>query len=140
MNTQFFFIKVSDNLSKLRTICQICQKHFMLRDNLLIFTQDKIAAAFIDELIWKMPQESFLPHVISATSCDEKIVITTIPRNLNQAQVLINLSSKVTTMSQEFATIYELLDETSEDKLKLSNERLQNYKAMNYPVTILSSL
>lgn len=94
MNTQIFFINVNDNLSKLRSIYLLCQKHFLLRDNLLIFTQDKIAASFLDELLWKMPQESFLPHTISAISTDEKIVITTISRNLNKAQVLINLSSK----------------------------------------------
>jgi hypothetical protein len=32
------------------------------------------------------------------------------------------------------------MDATSEEKLKLSEERLSNYKAMNYPVMILSKV
>jgi DNA polymerase-3 subunit chi len=135
---QFFFINVSDNLSKLSSIVSTCKKHFLNRDSILIFTQDKIAAQFIDDLLWKMPQESFMPHSITSQLTDEKIVITTIPKNLNKAQILINISAKPATFCNEFEIIYELMDATTEEKLKLSKERFDSYKAMNYNLSLIS--
>lgn len=134
---QIFFINVSDNLSKLSAIVSTCKKHFLNRDSVLIFTQDKIAAQFIDDLLWKMPQESFMPHTIASQSTDEKIVISSIPRNLNKAQVLINISPKPATFCNEFEIIYELMDATTKEKLQLSKERFESYKLMNFNLSLI---
>jgi DNA polymerase IIIc chi subunit len=137
---QIFFISVSDNLSKLSIIGKVCQKHFLLRESIQIQVQDENSAKFIDDLLWKNPIVSFLPHNIASSECNEKIIITTTPRNLNQASILINLTSKASTIVDEFALIYELLDKTNQEKHQFSLEKIKTYEKMKANLTYIENL
>jgi DNA polymerase IIIc chi subunit len=137
---QIFFMTASNNLSKLSIIGKICQKHFLLRESIQIQVQDEYSAKFIDDLIWKNPIVSFLPHNITNIESNEKIIITTTPRNLNQASILINLTSKASTIVGEFALIYELLDKTNQEKHHLSLEKIKTYEKMTANLTYIENL
>lgn len=130
MTKQVIFLKAANNREKLEAIVSICQKHFLNRDHLLIHMQDKTAAEYLDQLLWRTPEESFLPHCLTAHDSKEPLVITTIPRNLNHATILFNLCSKPSTLAHEFNLIYELMDTTTLEKQTASEERLNAYKQM----------
>lgn len=139
MNTKplIFFLKVSDNPSKLKRICDLIQQHFMHGNRLLIAVHNAEAAQYIDQLLWRMPEESFLPHVIAQEKSSEQIVITTKNGNLNNAAILLNLCPEIPSMCDFFEKIYDLYDETQPGKLALSQKRQADYQAADYSWTLI---
>ncbi|MDR3624897.1 MAG: DNA polymerase III subunit chi [Chlamydiales bacterium] len=136
-DTNFIFTTVTTNANKLTAVCNIAKTCFTKKEKLLILVQDQKAAEFIDELLWRIPEESFLPHCISDSECNEPVVITTFPKNVNQASILLNLSSKTNNLADPFQIIYELMDMTSKERHALSQEKLKIYQEMGYNVRII---
>lgn len=110
------------------------QHHFLQGDSILIVVPNQEAAVFIDQLLWKRPEESFLPHVIASSPIKERVVITTRKENLNKARVLFNLCPEACPFANEFEEVYELHDETQADKLELSQKRRDTYVAAGYEI------
>lgn len=127
---KIIFLPVSTNQKKVEIICQQAQKHFYQGDRLLILAPTDQAAHYLDELLWKYPEGSFLPHSISKIPCKEKIVITTVVDNLNNANISINLHLEPCAIAQQFQILYELYDETHQDKLEKSKRRRQQYMSL----------
>lgn len=130
------FHSVSDNNSKLNKIAHTVHNHFNKHESVLIYVPSDEAAAFINQLLWKFPHDSFLPHVIAKGPVDEKVAITTIAANINKASVLINLVSSIPEHASEFSIIHELMDLTHPAKEELSKKRLEEYSKKNWDVTI----
>jgi DNA polymerase-3 subunit chi len=118
------FIKVHDNKQKLAAICNLVFKYFMEGEKISILTASSEAAHYIDELLYNMQQESFLPHSIETNASKERIVITTEPKNFNGASVLINLAPELHPFCKEFAAVFDLYDCTHPTKEELSKKRL----------------
>lgn len=133
------FLKVSDNQSKLLRICETIKSHFERGHSILITVGSEEVAQFIDNLLWRIPEESFLPHEKGNKSTKEAILITTTQENLNNASVLFNLCASASQLCAQFDHIYELLDETHEAKLAASQARLTAYKAAGYDTVINAS-
>lgn len=88
------------------------------------------AAQYIDALLWRLPEESFIPHVIANTSTLEWIAITTQEQhNINQASRLLNLCPAASALYQQVEEIYDLFDESHPQKIELSQQRLRFYQA-----------
>lgn len=128
MKTKVHFLKVVDNQTKLLRICQTVQKHFDQNTPVLILVPTLEAARYIDELLWKTPPESFLPHAIAEGPTTECIAISTDSQRVNQAKVLVNLCQTVPTNYMDFHTIYELYDQTHPSKEELSRQRHAFYQ------------
>lgn len=128
------FLKVSDTLSKLMRICDVVHKYFSLQQRVLISVQNDASATFIDNLLWRLPQESFIPHSISNKPCNEAIVITTSLENYNSASTLISLRTQANPMVKHFSTNYELNDHTNPQKHHLSQKRLTQYEKLGHPI------
>lgn len=122
------FFPVKDNQSKLTLITETIQKHFVLKQPVLISVPSFEAAQYVDQLLWKMPEESFIPHVITDFPSKEFIVITTKPENLNKAKILFNLCPRINPTFKDFEVVYELMDETHPSKLELSIQRQKDYQ------------
>jgi len=128
---------VKDNTTKIRLICDRAQAAFKLEKRLLIVVPNFQAAEYVDTLLWKMPSESFLPHTIVDTSTIEWIAITMQENfNVNQAVHLLNLSPAPSALTQQVEEIFELFDETSPEKTKLSQEKLKGYQSMGLTVDL----
>lgn len=125
---QINFVHVSNNQIKLAQICAIVQRHFEQGESLLITLPNTEAAQYIDQLLWKMPEESFIPHQIATSPTQEKIVMTTLVTNVNGATILFNLNPGASPIAKEFEIVYELYDETHPTKLELSKQRLEAYQ------------
>lgn len=128
------FIRVLDNASKTMHICKSIQHHFDQGEKILITVANDEAATYVDLLLWRLPEESFLPHLVSQQPSYEHVVITTVKENLNKATVLLNLCQEASPIGSQFKTIYELYDETHPDKLKLSKQRKQSYQSQGFSV------
>ena len=127
------FLEVNDNKTKLKTIWEVIQKHYPA-ETLLIKVPNAEAAAYIDQLLWRYAEESFIPHAVVNGPSKERIVITTKNENLNQAQVLLNLCAEAASNAVHFKKIYELMDKTDRSKESASFSRIHAYKSMNIDV------
>ncbi len=141
------FFQVASPQDKLKKLCAVAWEHFNQKERLLILAPDLKARNFVDELLWRLPLESFLPHLATDMPCQEFIVITTSLDNLNDAPYLFNLrptplpiSSTEKKWSLEgIKKIYEF-DELSPPEKRASCEtRYRAYKEAGYPISSLTT-
>lgn len=126
------FLKVTDNASKLQKLRFAIESHFLKNDKILIAVPSTEAAAYIDQFLWKAPEESFLPHAIINFPTKERIAITTSNANVNQAPILINLLPTLHPNPAGVTLIYELLDLTSKEKEAISLQKQSAYANLGY--------
>lgn len=129
------FYHVKDNAAKIQLICSKAKDSFQLEKRLLITVPSFDAAQYVESLLWRFPEESFMPHVIADTTTKEWIAITMQNKdNINQAPRLLNLCPNVSPLSHEVEEIYELYDEAHPQKKELSEQRIREYQAKGFLV------
>lgn len=130
------FYRVKDNAAKIHVICAKAKESFQLERRLLISVPSFEAAQYIESLLWKVPEESFMPHVIADTATKEWIAITLQDQhNSNQSPRLLNLCPTFSPLSHQVEEVYELFDESHPQKLKASEQRMQEYRSNGFRVT-----
>ena len=127
-DTRVVFFQVRDTASKLRRIVETAQSHFEKKEPFLILVEDEKSQKFVDELLWKLPETSFLPHLLADEPTTNPLVITKAKKNLNQAKVAFNLCSTPLLIEGPFRIIYEFEDLTAPNKKNLSSLRFDAYK------------
>lgn len=132
---KIIFLKVTDNASKMTCLCETAQTHFQQGHKVLFSVPSAEAARFLDQLLWKSPQESFLPHSVANSPSKDFIAITSSQENVNNATVLFNLHPNVNPIYTQFKTVYELFDETLQDKLLLSQQRQAAYREAGFDIS-----
>lgn len=125
-NSRVIFFQVNDALSKLKKIVEMAHYHFVRKEHLLIFVEEEKSEKFVDDLLWKEPNTSFLPHSVSDGPSNDLIVITKSKNNVNNAKVAFNLCP--TALFLPLKTIYEFEDLTAPVKKNLSIQRFDVYK------------
>lgn len=80
---------------------------------------------FIDELLWKEPLDSFLPH----SETEGLITINSVPREVDS---VFNLTGSPL-LSGKMKTIYEFDDES---KKELTKELYKSYKQACYQINL----
>jgi DNA polymerase-3 subunit chi len=129
--SKVFFLHANDNQTKIQLICQCIHEAVIKEKKILIVVSNNEAALYIDALLWRVPEESFLPHRISSSPNQEWVVITTnATLNLNQADCLFNLDSAISPIYKQFCEIYELYDKTHPQKAQLAQKKLEEYQAL----------
>ncbi len=101
-------------------------------ERILITVSGHEAASYIDDLLWRYPEDSLLPHRIINTPSNERVAITLARDNLNNATVLFNLLPEAYPQFEQFVTIYEFYDETHPSKAELSKQRLTAYPSHTF--------
>ena len=130
--TRVVFFQVRDVAIKLRRICETARSHFEKREHFLIFVEDDKGAQFVDELLWKRPETSFLPHRISDEATTEWIAITREKKNVNGARVAFNLCPTPLLIEGPFRIIYDFEDLTTSNKKNFSSLRFDAYKQAKF--------
>ena len=128
------FLRVTDNSSKLQKLCALIHSHFVKHEKVFIVVPSNEAAVYIDQLLWRMPEESFVPHAIVNSSTKEQVAITTSRSNLNQATLLVNLAPGIHSNVASVNLIYELLDLTSAEKEAVSRKKQADYQSAGYQI------
>lgn len=126
------FFQVRDALTKLKRICEMATFHFKKKEPILIFVEDEKALKFVDELLWKLPSSSFLPHIAIDEETQDWVAITKVKKNINKAHVAFNLCTTPLLIEGPFRIIYEFEDLTAPNKKKLSNLRFDSYKKSRF--------
>lgn len=137
--TEIKFLHVKTNQEKVSRLCQTVQRSFDTKERLLIAVPQHEVAQYLDTLLWRFPQESFLPHRISEQPCDDWVVITTSSENLNQAKTLINLLPSIHPSYAHYALLYEIFDETDPLKKEASEKKVAFYKNQRLNLTHIVS-
>ena len=130
--TRVVFFQVRENSVKLKKIVETAQSHFEKKDRLLILVEDARSEQFVDDLLWKMPETSFLPHSASDHAHAEPIAISKSKINPNGAKIAFNLCPTPLLIEGPFRIIYEFEDLTSPSKKNLSSLRFDAYKKAGY--------
>lgn len=128
------FFSAKDPQEKLSKLCTIVQKHFQECNPLLLVMADVRAQDFVDELLWRMPPESFIPHASSNMPCKDIIAITSSSQNINQAKTIFNLTSFPLLWTEEPVTIYEFEEHFSPQKRQATENRYQAYREKGLPI------
>lgn len=133
MNKRVTFFQVRDAATKLSKLCQITQAHFEKKEPLQIVVPDKAALEFVDTLLWRFPEESFLPHSIATAPCSDLIVITCERTLLNEPKAFFNLCSSPL-LNSKVKVIYDFDDFTSPDKKQASDKRFIAYREAQFQI------
>lgn len=132
--SQIVFFSVKSTQDKLAKLCAIAKTYFEQGDPLLVMTADEKARDFVDELLWRLPSDSFLPHIATDMPCRDLIAITCSRQNINQARALFNLTPDPLFFPD--LTIYEFEEHTSPDKRQASEARYRAYRDKGLPIRI----
>lgn len=133
MDTKVFLFQVRETSHKLRVICETAAEHFKNKEPLQIIVPDKTALEFVDALLWRMPEESFLPHSALSTASNELIAVTCERAILNQALAVFNLCL-MPPLNCKVKTLYDFDDITSPDKKQASEKRYQAYREAGFQI------
>lgn len=128
--------RVSNTAAKLSCICQTVQKHFERKEALLLILPTHEAAVYVDQLLWRQPEEGFLPHVIANTPTTELIALTTLASNVNNAGIIFNLQPSITDFIIQFDMIYDLMDLTHPAKAEQSQARIIKYQSLQLEINL----
>lgn len=129
------FFPVKETQLKLLKIYQTALDHFHRQEPLLILVPDENALHFVDNLLWRYPENSFLPHNSGIEAVQDIIALTKEPVNVNQATALFNLCPHPAEIAG-IHLIYELDDFTSKEKQEASQKRFATYRSAGYPITL----
>jgi DNA polymerase-3 subunit chi len=124
---EIIFLRVTDNESKIKRLTNGVHSHFCRGHRLMIAVANDAAARYIDQLLWRLPAESFMPHAISLQPAQEPIVISSSLKNLNGATVLFNLRPEAHPQFSEYQIVYDLMDESDPSKHAQALQRQQGY-------------
>lgn len=127
--------RVKDNANKLSVICSKINECYVNGNRILITVPNIEASRYVDQLLWKQPEEAFLPHCISDSPTNDRIVITVKNENLNVANVLFNLCPEIIPLWHTFDIVLDLYDETHPSKIAQSDLRKAAYESSG-PVSL----
>ncbi|MBX7065907.1 MAG: DNA polymerase III subunit chi [Parachlamydiales bacterium] len=130
--TRVIFFQVNENGNKLKKILETAQLHFVKKEPILFFVEEEKSEKFVDELLWKQPAASFLPHVASDGPTNDFVAITKSKNNVNQAKIAFNLCPTALLLNETFKIIYEFEDLTAPVKKNLSSQRFDAYKKAGF--------
>ena len=130
--TRIVFFQVKDAAAKLQRIAETAQFHFDRKEPFLILAEDARSQQFVDELLWKLPSTSFLPHAASDDPTKDLIAISKSKKNVNGSQAAFNLCPTPLLIEGPFRIIYEFEDLTSPSKKNLSSLRFDAYKQAGF--------
>ncbi len=129
------FFQVRNINIKLEKICQTALEFFEKKEPLLIKVPNPASLEFIDQLLWRYPKDSFLPHVIKEAPCDDLIVITRSDENINGSDLVFNLTATPIDLSKHsFNSVFEFEDLSSSQKKQTAKEHYQLYKSQGYTI------
>lgn len=130
------FFQVRSSQEKFRHIAEMCRFHFRKKEPFLLFVEDEKGENFLDEFLWKYPENGFLPHKILSEAENILIAITKLKKNLNGAKYAFNLCP-TPLLLPGLRKIYEFEDSSSPNKQTLSSMRFASYKQAGYALNSL---
>lgn len=130
--TRIVFFQVRDSQMKLSRLTETVRSHFEKKEHLILFVEDDKTLKYVDELLWKFPETSFLPHAIADEVTSDWVAIAKMKKNVNGARVAFNLCSTPLLIEAPFRVIYDFEDLTNPHRKNLSSLRFDAYKQAQF--------
>lgn len=130
------FFQVTNDSMKRKWILQIAQEYFEKKEPLLFKLPHKKALEYLDLLLWRLPQDSFIPHIIKDTPSSDLIVLTSSDENPNGARSIFNLTGKPI-LNPFYRALYTFEDLSSTEKNTVAQEHYHAYKALGHMIVSL---
>lgn len=123
-----FYILPDDQLSSSQQYaCKLAEKNWQSGKRVLIQTDSAEDSQSLDDLLWNIREDSFIPHGIATlelTDQQQPILISHQKIKDSNFQIIINLSSRPADLSDAELKIDEVLNQNEQRK----NSGRQNYK------------
>lgn len=127
-----FYVLPSDSAAaRLRTACSLAGKAW--RHGLPVFLrgQDDEQCVQLDELLWSLREESFIPHDLQRVQPQAPVVIGMDEAPLTAQGVLINLSPQLSPHLELFSRVIEIVNQEPA-LLSACRENFRNYRQRGY--------
>lgn len=119
----FYILPQTDEDSRLRFICRVCEKALQQQLQVFIHTEHPIQAERLDRMLWQYPEDSFLPHHLLGNQPAAPISIGQGSQLPEHRQLFINAASLLPEAAFEFDRIAEVVIQAPE----LLTHSRQNY-------------
>lgn len=130
------FYTVKTLTAKIHYLLQTGSLHFTQKEKLQIIVPDTRALTFIDELFWKEPKESFLPHSVSSPIPFYDLLYICLAEDaLEDYSFVFNLCPTPYTPHPRVKVLYELEDCSHPDKKALFQTKFKLYQSLGYTLS-----
>lgn len=128
---EFYVLSSATPAERLRAACQLAGKAW--RAGLPVFLRGRNSAQCneLDELLWRVRQESFIPHGLHQDDPHAPVVIGLDEQPEAQQAVLINLSSTLSPYIDRFSRVIEIVNQEP-DLLTACRENFRSYRQRGY--------
>jgi DNA polymerase-3 subunit chi len=134
--TKVIFFQVKDNSAKIRCICAQVKESMEKEKKILIQVPNEEAGHYLDALLWRLPEDSFIPHIQTNVNkqIKEWVVITELETNLNEASFSLNLKPSISLICHQFEEVYEFYEAFNEQKVQAAEKKMADYREKNINV------
>ena len=127
--TKVTFYKLSNTAPSLKFVCQLIKKACAAKQQVLCLVADNQAAQQLDQMLWEIEPEAFIPHGIGTDQMPVAISATAEPGEHHQ--LLINLQAEIPTWFSRFDRVIELVQPESEQE-QIKRDHFRFYKERGY--------
>ncbi len=134
METKVYF-ELLEHADRIKGIARLLLRRNRLIPHVLVLCPDEDFMRQLDETLWTIHPEAFLPHAIAsddaANNAKQPILLATHINRDNQAAVLINGGLEIPPELQGFSHIVDFVDAWDEDLKQASRERFKTYRQLS---------
>ena len=134
METKVHF-ELLEYADRIKGIANLLLRRNRLTPHVLVLCPDQDFMKELDETLWTIQPEAFLPHAIAGENKDENakqpILLSTSITQDNQASVLINAGLEIPPELTGFSHIVDFVDAWDEDLKQASRERFKTYRQLS---------
>ena len=124
---KIYFLEVNTVQEKLSFLGEAVKEMYFQGKTILVYSTEKKALEYLDDLFWKHPQQVILPHEIHEAPSKDKIVLSANLEQHQERDVIVNVSSKPIEGSK-CSEVIELFDMTTPAKKNNSEQKLKSYE------------
>jgi len=141
MDTKVHF-ELLEQGDRIKGIAQLLWRRKRLTPHVFIICPDDDFMMQLDERLWTIQSEAFLPHAIvspdTIENAKQPILLGTSIQRDNEPQVLINGGLEVPTELEGFSHIVDFVDAWDDDLKQASRERFKTYRQLSLNPSYLS--
>jgi DNA polymerase-3 subunit chi len=130
MKVQFYILQQSAPLLFERQLFRLCYDLYRAYQHVLILCEDESQCQHLNEALWTVKPEYFLPHEVLGPSGKAKTsapVLLTLPGMLPPSPILINCTALFPAQVDRYPNIIELIPH-DENKKTLARSRYKQYQ------------
>lgn len=126
-------IEKDEHAALLHAACHLTSQCYRNKQKCLLLCADKSSAEKLDDLLWQLPVEAFVPHNLTGEGPANGTPVEVcweMPSRPGKG-VLINLTTELPQNADRFAQVYDFVP-ADEDLKQQARERYKHYRAAGH--------